>query len=422
MTNIHVAFLETNRTGSGYELMRVAKERGWQVTLVTKDLNFYLQPGQQQIPMSVFDQVVNCDTDDPQAVASALSQRADRPSALLSASEFHMLGAAQTARLLELRGQDPAAVRACRDKSLGRRLCASAKVPIPRFALAATPEEAAAADVGFPCVVKPLDESGSYGVRLCANRQEVADHAKALLDWKVNEVGQPKIPAVLVEEYMRGPEVSVEVIVADSHPRIIAITDKVLLAPPIFYEIGHTVPASLDPQVERACREAAVQALDAIGFDCGAAHVELKLTSDGPRLVEVNCRLAGDQITRLVHLATGYDMHAALLDIHLGTDPGAPRPPHRGAAIMFLPSPGGRILNIHGVEAARSMAHVVDVKTFVEPGAVLPEEAAGYDRLGYVIAVAPDGPTAASAAQDAVGAIQVDVEPSRRVRAPVRPL
>ena len=56
------------------------------------------------------------------------------------------------------------------------------------------------------------------------------------------------------------------------------------------------------------------------------------------------------------------------------------------------------------------MAHVVDADTFVEPGAVLPEEAAGYDRLGYVIAVAPDGPAAAAAAQDAVNSIQVDAE------------
>ncbi|MFL6121108.1 MAG: hypothetical protein ACJ73U_16040, partial [Actinophytocola sp.] len=142
MTGIHVAFLETNRTGSGYEVMRVAKARGWQVTLVAKDFDFYLQPGQQQIPMDVFDEVVKCDTDDPETVASILSQRPDRPDALVSASEFHMLAAAKVGRLLGVRGQNPEAVRACRDKSLGRRLCASAKVPIPRFVLAATPEEA----------------------------------------------------------------------------------------------------------------------------------------------------------------------------------------------------------------------------------------------------------------------------------------
>ncbi|ONI76281.1 hypothetical protein ALI144C_37110 [Actinosynnema sp. ALI-1.44] len=410
MTGIHVAFLETNRTGSGYEVMRVAKQRGWRVTLVAKDFDFYLQPGQQPIPMDVFDEVVKVDTDDPEAVAEILSQRPDRPDALISASEFHMLGTARTGRLMKLRGQDPEAVRACRDKSLGRQLAASAGVPIPKFVLAATPEEAAAADVGFPCVVKPLDDSGSYGVRLCANSQEVADHAKALLEWTHNEVGQAKLPGVLVEEFMHGREISVEVIVADSKVNIIAITDKVLLPPPIFYEIGHTVPASLDPEVERACREAAVQALAAIGYDFGAAHVELMLTDDGPKLVEINCRLAGDQITRLVKLATGYDMHAALLDIYLGTDPGAPPSSQGGAAIVFVPSPGGRILKLDGVEAARSMPHVVDVATFVEPGAVLPVEAAGYDRLGYVVTVAPDGPTAASSAQAALGAIQVDAE------------
>lgn len=293
MTSVHVAFLETNRTGSGYEVMRVAKERGYQVTLVAKDLDFYRQPGQQQIPMDVFDQVVNCDTDDPEAVAATLSGLEHRPDALLSASEFHMFATARTGRLLKVRGQDPEAVRACRDKSRGRQLSAAAGVPIPRFVLAATPEEAAAADVGFPCVVKPLDDSGSYGVKLCANAQEVADHAKALLAWTHNEVGQPKLPSVLVEEYMHGREISVEVIVADSRARVVAMTDKVLLDPPVFYEIGHTVPASLDPQAEAACREVAVQALEAIGYDFGAAHVELMITDDGPRLVEVNCRARG---------------------------------------------------------------------------------------------------------------------------------
>ena len=407
----HVAFLETNRTGSGYEVMRVAKERGYHVTLLTKDFDFYLQPGQQTIPMDVFDDVVNCDTDDPQAVATAFSQLANRPDALLSASEFHMLCTARAGRLLGLRGQDPESVRACRDKSLGRRLSSSAGVPIPRFVLAATPEEAAAADVGFPCIVKPLDDSGSYGVRLCENAQEVADHTKHLLGWTVNEVGQPKLPSVLVEEYMRGREISVEVIVADGQARIVTVTDKVLVEPPLFYEIGHTVPASLDPEVERACREAAVQALEAIGYDFGAAHVELMITSDGPKLVEVNARLAGDQITRLVKMATDYDMHAALLDIYLGMDPGTPPQPQRGAAIVFVASPGGRILAIDGVETARSMAHVVEAEKFVEPGIVLPEEAAGYDRLGYVLAVAQDGPAAAAAGLAAAAAIKVDFEP-----------
>ncbi|SFP97647.1 ATP-grasp domain-containing protein [Amycolatopsis rubida] len=411
MTSVHVAFLETNRTGSGYEVMRVAKERGYQVTLVAKDLDFYRQPGQQQIPMDVFDHVVNCDTDDPEAVAATLSGLEHRPDALLSASEFHMLATARTGRLLKVRGQDPEAVRACRDKSRGRELSAAAGVPIPRFVLAATPEEAAAADVGFPCVVKPLDDSGSYGVKLCANAHEVADHAKALLAWTHNEVGQPKLPSVLVEEYLHGREISVEVVVADSRARIVAMTDKVLLDPPIFYEIGHTVPAALDPEAEAACREVAVQALEAIGYDFGAAHVELMITGDGPKLIEVNCRLAGDQITRLVKMATGYDMHAALLDIHLGADPGEPPAPQRGAAVVFVASPGGRILSLDGVEDARSMPYVKEADKFVEPGAVLPEEAAGYDRLGYTIAVAPDGPAAAAAAKDAADAIKVGFEP-----------
>ncbi|MEU6355751.1 ATP-grasp domain-containing protein [Streptomyces sp. NPDC047072] len=408
----HIAFLETNTTGSGYEAIAAARRAGHRVTFVTRDIQAYLDPGQLQLDTGLIDDVVRTETNDPDQVVAALTPLLPGLDALISVGEWHMISGAESAHRLGLPGQAPASVRAARIKSLQRQACSDAGVPIPAFAVARTPEEAAAAATarGFPCIVKPVDYGGSYGVRLCHSAEEVVRHGEFLHSVTHNQRDQRMSEEILVEEYLEGPEISLETLTFDGETRFLAITQKVTVPPPAFYETGHALPAVLDPALEAECRRITLDALDAIGYVFGAGHIELKLTADGPKLIEVNCRPAGDRITHLLNRALDVDPTELLIEMYLGIAPDRVPEPARGAAIVFLPSPGGRVVAVEGLERARAVPGVEDVSLYVGPGDVLAPPTNNNDRLGYVTATGPDSVAALAAATTAAESILVKME------------
>jgi S-sulfo-L-cysteine synthase (3-phospho-L-serine-dependent) len=407
-----IAFVESNKTGSGYEAIAAAKAKGLGVTFITKNLDYYLRPGALPFPGESVSQVVTCDTDDADAIAAAVRQLAVPPVALVAVGEWHLVAAAQANAKLGLRGPDPRAVMAGRDKYLARRLCERAGVPVPGYACLTAPEPLP--DVRPPCVVKPVDDSMSHGVRLCHSAAEVREHARRLLSDTHNIRGQRKAPMVLVEEYLDGQEVSVEAFVFAGRTTVVAITRKLLTDPPVFFELGHVVPMELGGDVAVACELMVRSVVDAIGYDFGAVHAELRLTPNGPRLVEINCRLAGDQITRLVLLATGVDMAGVLIDLYRGIAPPFPPANRRGAAIVFLPSAPGSVEDVTGVAEAWAMPGVVEAAVYVAKGDKLSRKDSNVDRIGHVIAIGADGSSALGNAQAAARSVHVDIdEPAR---------
>lgn len=122
--------------------------------------------------------------------------------------------------------------------------------------------------------------------------------------------GQPREAGALVEEYLVGPEVSVESLSYHGETVLLGVTDKMLGPHPCFFERGETFPSVLPPELTQACADVARAAPEAVGHDFGAARVEVKLTAKGPRLIEVNARMGGAQITRLVRESTGSTCHA----------------------------------------------------------------------------------------------------------------
>ncbi|MEU5534823.1 ATP-grasp domain-containing protein [Streptomyces sp. NPDC020362] len=410
MSARHVVFLESNLTGSGYEAIAAARRAGHRVTFLTRDLPMYLAPGHERLDLSLVDEVVTCETNDPAAVVAAV-EGLDRPAdAIVAVGEWHMISAAVASRTLGLPGPDPDGVRAARDKSATRARCAAAGVPVPGFARVERPEEVYGLALAYPCVVKPLDDGGSNGVRLCRDRDEAADHVRLLLKDTHNERGQRKIPAALVEEYVDGPEVSVEVLVRGGEAVVLAVTSKELGELPYFCETGHHVPAALGSGLDEQCADVALRSLRAVGFDFGAAHVELRLAADGPRLIEINCRPAGDRITQLVALSTGVDIPAELVAMYLERADPRPLPvpgSSRAAAIAFLPAAQGVVTAVAGVDTAARLPGVVDVGLYVEPGTHVPALPNNTARYGHVVAVAPSGREALRRARTAADAIGV---------------
>ncbi|WP_028648819.1 ATP-grasp domain-containing protein [Nocardiopsis sp. CNT312] len=400
-----LVLIESNTTGSGRDFCARARDRGLEPLLVTRDPGRYPYAAQDGVPVLV------ADTGDTGTVLR-LCRELDAPVAgVTSSSEYFAATAAEAARSLGLPAPDAGAVSRCRDKALQRRALADAGVPVPSFHEVRTVSEGVALARGSdrPVVVKPVLGSGSDGVRLCRTPEETAEALAALLRAPSEGPGR-----ALVEGYMDGPEFSVETF----DDRVVGVTAKHLGEPPRFLETGHEHPAPLPADRERALGETALAALAALGLGWGPAHVELRLTTDGPRIVEVNPRLGGGMIPALVEAATGVDLVSATVARVLGERPDLAPVRSRGAALRHLFTPRSGTVVLAAPDGAERAPGVVRAAVTVREGRRLEVTHTFRDRIGHVIATAGDTARAAERAEHALGLLGVLIASDGEITVP----
>ena len=231
-------------------------------------------------------------------------------------------------------------------------------------------------------IIKPADNSGSRGVCLVNNfleAERVYEYSR-----KYSRNGD-----VVVEEFMTGPEVSVELLAIDEKYHVLQVTDKLTTGAPHFVEIGHSQPSTLPKDDLEKIKTLAVQAAKAVGIKNGPAHAEIILTKDGPKMVEIGARMGGGCITtHLVPLSTGINMTKAVIQIALGESPNVESEYEKGSAIRFIIPPVGKVRDIQGVEEAKKICGIKSVEIQCEIGQELGELESGASRIGYVIAQA----------------------------------
>lgn len=317
------------------------------------------------------------------------------------------------AAALGLVGNDPEVVRSCRDKHATREVLDRAGVAQARSACVASLEEAAAAAdaIGYPVVLKPRGLAGSKGVQRADGRSELADAYAA-----ARGASYPGVPVyeagVLVEEYLDGPEISIDSVFweGECHPMVVARKDVGF--DPFFEEVGHLVlpddPLMRDPAVLDLLHATH----DAVGWRYGVTHTEMKLTSRGPRLIEVNARLGGDLIPWLGWLARGVDCAAAGADVAAGRAPDVTPTRSKVVGIRFLyPEEDCEVVAAE-VRTDRAHPAVVQAEATAAPGAVLRLPPRGYlARYGFVIAVADDEATCREALATADRAVELHAVP-----------
>lgn len=167
-------------------------------------------------------------------------------------------------------------------------------------------------DLVFPVIVKPRDNSGSRGVKLCRTREELESSMAEALEYS-------KLDSVLVEEFIEGQEYSIEGLHYDGKSEVIQFTEKKTTEFPYNVELGHKQPALLTEDQKGSIREIVSKIGKALQFENCPSHTELKINERGTFVIETSPRLGGDYITSiLVPLSTGINMEDQLLNIALG--------------------------------------------------------------------------------------------------------
>lgn len=348
-----------------------AKEKGLYVGVVDYD--------PEAIGIKYSDEYFNVSTIDEKGVYEAAKFfRADGIMTL--ATDMPMRSVAYTCEQLGLSGISYNTAVKATDKGEMIKAFDVAGVAHPWYYIVSNKDDFDYGRITFPCISKPIDNSGSRGVMIANDEQEL----HKALQWSFSKSRSGKI---IIEEYMKGPEVSVEVIVLNSIPYILQITDKLTTNAPHFVEMGHNQPSMLSETNQRKIKELASKAVLAVGITEGPAHVEMIVTSDGPKMVELGARMGGDCIaTHLIPLSTGIDMVGATIDLALGIVPNIEKKYDKGAAIRFFDAPTGLIKEISGEKEAKSMPGVVEVSFTKREGMYHKGVSGGSgERIGFVI-------------------------------------
>ena len=374
-----------------------AKEMGLYVGVV--DFN------PDAVGISAADEYFNISTIDEEGVYQAARKfRADGIMTL--ATDMPMRSVAYAANKLGLVGISYDTAIKATDKGEMIKAFEASNVEHPWYYILSSLDELETVEnrITFPCISKPVDNAGSRGVMLVHSRGELNEAVKySSLNGRNG--------GVIIEEYLEGSEVSVEIIVVDGTVHILQITDKLTTGAPHFVEMGHSQPSQLEDENIDAIRDLAVRAVRAVGINNGPAHVEIMLTKKGPRMIELGARMGGDCITTLlVPLSTGIDMIKATIDICLGDVPDLEYKFHKGSAIRYLRQSHGTIQKIEGVETAKSYEGVKQVTFVKEIGDSVKNINSSVDRIGYVIAQAESAVQAVNCCEMAINSISVLVK------------
>jgi len=353
------------------------------------------------------------DTVDAEEMIAAARRIGEPLEGVLAWDEARVLQCAKVAAALGLPGGDVGAAMRTRDKHQTREALSAAGVPQPRSVLVDGVDAALAeaAAIGYPVVLKPRAMAASLGVVRVNTPEELAARFTFARDTTVP--GAWHYDAVLVEEYLTGPEISVDSAVHRGRVYPMFVARKEVGYAPYFEEVGHVVDAAdpllADPGLMRIVQDTHT----ALGFADGMTHTELKLTPNGPKIIEVNGRLGGDLIPYLGLRATGIDPGLAAAAVACGREPEVRADRAMvGAVRFFYVEHEDTTIGSIGIDEDTALPPALD--RFVldaEPGDVVspPPKGTVWGRIAFATAVAGTADECTAALDAAQAALTVQV-------------
>jgi biotin carboxylase len=364
---------------------------------------------------------VALDYSDPEAAAEKIARLAigRRIAGIVPTSDGAAIIAALAARRLGLAANPPEAARRAADKHGSRQALAAAGIPVPRFRLHGLDEDAetAAREAHFPCVLKPLVLSGSRGV-IRADDPTTFIAAWRRIDRILRGARSERRPVegaagrqLLVESFVPGPEVAVEGLLRGGVLELLALFDKPdPLDGPYFEETLYVTPSRHPARLQEAVADVTAKGCAALGLVEGPIHAELRLSPEGPVILEVAARSIGGLCSRTLRFGAGISLEELLVAHAVGIPIDQVRRERGAAGVMMIPIPRGGILHgVEGQEAARAVAGIEQLVLTAPLGRELEPLPEGDSYLGFLFARGERPEVVEQALREAHSRLRVDV-------------
>ena len=308
-------------------------------------------------------------------------------------SEHALMGAAAVCETLGLPFYTtPERVQLAHSKAAMRQALTEAGVPCPAYAVVEQQEqvEEFADSHGLPVVLKPTIGWGQRGVSVVAGVEEIpaAFHAARTTSRDLGDVSE-----VVVEEFARGKEYSVNAFTHDGQTRVFAVAERTITEYPAPHGISleELAPPDLNEAQTAELVDATRRGIDALGIELGPSYSQVIYGPDGPQIIEIAHRTGGGFDPDIAELASGVSTHRKLVGIALERpawlEDEADGQAHGAVIGKFLVAEPGRLVEVHGLDQARALEGVVDARVYCEPGDIVDPLADGSKRAGHILAV-----------------------------------
>lgn len=171
------------------------------------------------------------------------------------------------------------------------------------FRVCSTLEEALEYE-GFPAMMKPVDSQGQRGCFRVESKEDIKERFAASIDYSFEG-------KVIIEEFIEGPEVSVNAYMQDGRMKFALVSDRYAFDE---YPGGiikeHRVPSKFaDAEAQRRTVDLAERIAKKIGIDNGPCYFQIKLREGRePIILEVTPRLDGCHMWNLIKHYCGADL------------------------------------------------------------------------------------------------------------------
>ncbi|HET7754872.1 MAG TPA: ATP-grasp domain-containing protein [Anaeromyxobacteraceae bacterium] len=364
---------------------------------------------------------VSLDYRDPSKAADRIVEiaRATPIAGIVPGDDGTAIIAALAAERLGLPRNPPEAARRAGNKHEQRRTLAAVGVPVPGFALhpISGGPGGPARTSAYPCVLKPVGLSGSRGV-IRADDPTTFHAAFGRIERLLARARSERKPkdasareSILVEEFVPGAEVALEGLLRGGELELLALFDKPdPLDGPYFEETIYVTPSRHAAALQDAVRRTVADACRALGLAEGPVHAELRLSPEGPVVLEIAARSIGGLCSRTLRFGAGLSLEELLVAHAMGLPLASLRREARASGVMMLPIPRRGILHgVAGLEAARAVPGVVDVVITVPPGREVVPLPDGDSYLGFVFAHGDEPRDVEAALRQAHGRLAFDI-------------
>jgi biotin carboxylase len=394
--------------------VRLAKAKRWNVVVAAAGISEEIE--------ALADRCEPVDLRDREAVTrvARLIMQKDGLDGVFTAGTDFSTTVAWVAEQIGLPGIPYRVALAATDKALMRAAFQDQQVPSPPFftveaqtfrpgsdrSTSRQPQAALPEGVVFPLVVKPVDNMGARGVRRVDDEPQLENALAVAL-------GQSASGRAIVEQYLEGPELSLDAVIYDGAITICGVADRHICFPPYFVEMGHTIPSVLDSKILHDAEEVFRRGIRALGINQGAAKGDIKVTPRGAVVGEIAARLSGGYMSGWTYpFASGVEVTEAALSIAVGLPPGdlTPRRTWVSAERAFISIPG-TVKVIEGLQRARDLAGIEELFLRVSSGKRVALPINNMGKCGNLISKAPSRAEALQAVETAVKTVLVRLEP-----------
>lgn len=307
-----VILIESQLFYLSYSTIQKIQEHGYRVILLCRDINIYIDafPGLTGNGLLESDCIIRCETNDINELVDVIKkiQKEAEISAILSFSDYYVEIASKLCELFNLNNEEPQTVTNIKCKSTQYQILASKGIRIPRTEVLNLQqrERMPLETIQYPCIVKPDSDSSSHGVTLIKNPEQFKKYIDEQRMSKYNERMQLQSGILLIQEFIEGEEISVEVFTENGRRHILGLTSK-RMHKDTFAEKVFSFPYSLESVLVERIKDYVYSVLDALNVTFGCSHIEIKLNNGNPTLIEVNPRLGGRYISKMIEDVYGFN-------------------------------------------------------------------------------------------------------------------